>query len=392
MLALKKSLGEFIVSNFTDSKINSFFTIPNNLNNLFSIPNCELKVYLTLRKVTFDNKNFLLLTTNVKKMILNILSETYSSFKTIRRIINQLRDRNLINLIKSGSFLKIIFLENSEAPFQHLESQNNANPTPDSSLLSANPTPPLYELKNKKDSKEDTELSKEKKVMSKNSFILNNSTNPKEKQQDIRMNESPLVKTIKPTIDQKYIKAIEQLPEFKKYKPDEQTSIHRFIHKAKTKNIDPTIIDDYCRSIIFNKTPSNMKNPKYKPILNIKNYSYAALFNNMSIYHKMDNPNFPFDTKTQDELKHEQRQKETIEKQTLEQQTSKAIENTQENFLTKLKYLQDLFKENFEALLTKAKLAVARIKNYNPLFVPEIDAVEELYNNHTDYASAKAAC
>lgn len=380
------------MSNFTDSKINSFFTIPNNLNNLFSIPNCELKVYLTLRKVTFDNKNFLLLTTNVKKMILNILSETYSSFKTIRRIINQLRDRNLINLIKSGSFLKIIFLENSEAPFQHLESQNNANPTPDSSLLSANPTPPLYELKNKKDSKEDTELSKEKKVMSKNSFILNNSTNPKEKQQDIRMNESPLVKTIKPTIDQKYIKAIEQLPEFKKYKPDEQTSIHRFIHKAKTKNIDPTIIDDYCRSIIFNKTPSNMKNPKYKPILNIKNYSYAALFNNMSIYHKMDNPNFPFDTKTQDELKHEQRQKETIEKQTLEQQTSKAIENTQENFLTKLKYLQDLFKENFEALLTKAKLAVARIKNYNPLFVPEIDAVEELYNNHTDYASAKAAC
>jgi hypothetical protein len=112
----------------------------------------------------------------------------------------------------------------------------------------------------------------------------------------------------------------------------------------------------------------------------------------MSIYHKMDNPNFPFDTRTQDELKHEQRQKETIEKQTLEQQTSKAIENTQENFLTKLKYLQDLFKENFEALLTKAKLAVARIKNYNPLFVPEIDAVEELYNNHTDYASAKAAC
>ena len=391
-------MGEFIVSNFTDSKINSFFTIPNNLNNLFSIPNSELKVYCALRKATFDNKNFLILTGNVKKLILSILSDTYSSFKNIRRIINQLRDRNLIKLTQSDLGLKIIFLENSEAPIQHsdpiqhLESKNNANPTPESSLLSANPTPPLYELKNKKDSKEDTELSKEKKVMSKNSFILNNSTNPKEKQQDIRMNESPLVKTIKPTIDQKYIKAIEQLPEFKKYKPDEQTSIHRFIHKAKTKNIDPTIIDDYCRSIIFNKTPSNMKNPKYKPILNIKNYSYAALFNNMSIYHKMDNPNFPFDTRTQDELKHEQRQKETIEKQTLEQQTSKAIENTQENFLTKLKYLQDLFKENFEVLLTKAKLAVARIKNYNPLFVPEIDAVEELYNNHTDYASAKAAC
>jgi len=385
------------VSNFTDSKINSFFTIPNNLNNLFSIPNSELKVYCALRKATFDNKNFLILTGNVKKLILNILSDTYSSFKTIRRIINQLRDRNLIKLTQSDLGLKIIFLENSEAPIQHsdpiqhLEFQNNANPTPESSLLSANPTPPLYELKNKKDSKEDTELSKEKKIMSKNSFILNNSTNPKEKQQDIRMNESSFIKNTKPIIDPKYIKAIEQLPEFKKYKPDEQSSIHRFIHKAKTKNIDPAIIDDYCRSIIFNKTPSNMKNPKYKPILNIKNYSYAALFNNMSIYHKMDNPNFPFDIRTQDELKHEQRQKETIEKQTLEQQNSKAIENTQENFLTKLKYLQNLFKENFEALLTKAKSVVARIKNYNPLFVPEIDAVEELYNNYSIYAGAAEA-
>jgi len=385
------------VSNFTDSKINSFFTIPNNLNNLFSIPNSEFKVYCALRKATFDNKNFLILTGNVKKLILNILSDTYSSFKTIRRIINQLRDRNLIKLTQSDLGLKIIFLENSEAPIQHsdpiqhLEFQNNANPTPESSLLSANPTPPLYELKNKKDSKEDTELSKEKKVMSKSSFILNNSTNPKEKQQDIRMNESSFVKNTKPIIDPKYIKAIEQLPEFKKYKPDEQTSIHRFIHKAKTKNIDPAIIDDYCRSITFNKTPSNMKNPKYKPIQNIKNYSYAALFNNMSIYHKIDNPNFPFDIRTQDELKHEQRQKETIEKQTLEQQTLKAIENTQENFLTKLKYLQDLFKENFEALLTKAKSVVARIKNYNPLFVPEIDAVEELYNNYSIYAGAVEA-
>ena len=385
------------MSNFTDSKINSFFTIPNNLNNLFSIPNSELKVYCALRKATFDNKNFLILTGNVKKLILNILSDTYSSFKTIRRIINQLRDRNLIKLTQSDLGLKIIFLENSEAPIQHsdpiqhLEFQNNANPTPESSLLSANPTPPLYELKNKKDSKEDTELSKEKKIMSKNSFILNNSTNPKEKQQDIRMNESSFIKNTKPIIDPKYIKAIEQLPEFKKYKPDEQSSIHRFIHKAKTKNIDPAIIDDYCRSIIFNKTPSNMKNPKYKPIQNIKNYSYAALFNNMSIYHKMDNPNFPFDIRTQDELKHEQRQKETIEKQTLEQQNSKAIENTQENFLTKLKYLQNLFKENFEALLTKAKSVVARIKNYNPLFVPEIDAVEELYNNYSIYAGAAEA-
>ena len=124
------------MSNFTDSKINSFFTIPNNLNNLFSIPNSELKVYCALRKATFDNKNFLILTGNVKKLILSILSDTYSSFKNIRRIINQLRDRNLIKLTQSDLGLKIIFLENSEAPIQHpdpiqhLESKNNANPTP----------------------------------------------------------------------------------------------------------------------------------------------------------------------------------------------------------------------------------------------------------------------
>ena len=205
------------------------------------------------------------------------------------------------------------------------------------------------------------------------------------------MNESTIVKTIKPVLDKKYIKAMEQLPEFKKYSQYEQATIHRFIHKAKAKGIDPIIIDDYCRSIIFNKTPANMKNAKYRPILNIKNYSHSALFGQMSIYHKLDNPGFPFDIRTQDEINHEQRQREVEEQKTLTQQTLKGIENAQEIFLSKIKYLQDLLKENFDALLVKAKQTVAMLKNYNPLFVPEVEAVEELYNNCSIYAGAAEA-
>jgi len=370
------------VNNLNDSKLNSFFTVPN-IENFFDLSPSEIKVFLALRKLTYNNKNYLLLSGMVKDNLLNLLSKTYKTFKSIQRVIKKLVQLNIIEILKDDRYSKITFIENSTV--LHRRSDN--------ATKSVTMAPPIYISKevSKKITKELKEDHNRPKDISKNSFILNNSIAQQEKQPDNRMNESSLVKPIKPIIDNKYIKAIEQLPEFKKYKLDEQTSIHRFIHKAKTKNIDPAIIDDYCRSIIFNKTPSNMKNPKYKPIQNIKNYSYAALFNNMSIYHKMDNPNFPFDIRTQDELKHEQRQKETIEKQTLEQQTSKAIENTQENFLTKLKYLQDLFKENFEALLTKAKLAVARIKNYNPLFVPEIDAVEELYNNHSIYDSTAIA-
>jgi len=204
------------------------------------------------------------------------------------------------------------------------------------------------------------------------------------------MNKSNIIKKVKPVLDKNYIKAVEQLPEFKKYSQDEQATIHRFIHKAKAKSIDPVIIDDYCRSIIFNKTPANMKNAKYKPIFNIKNYSYAALFNQMSIYHKLDNPGFPYDIRTQDEINHEQRRREAEEKKSQAQQTLKAIENAQEIFLSKIKYLQDLFKENFDVLLIKAKQTVARLKNYNPAFVPEVEAVEELYSNYGVYASITA--
>ena len=58
--------------------------------------------------------------------------------------------------------------------------------------------------------------------------------------------------------------------------------------------------------------------------------------------------------------------------------------------MSKIKYLQDLFKENFDVLLIKAKQTVARLKNYNPAFVPEVEAVEELYSNYGVYASITA--
>lgn len=351
--------------------------------NIFDMTGAESLVYLALRKVTYANKRFLILTGAVKDMLLSAL-KNYKSFKPIQKLIKRISKHGIISILPYKKNDIIIFNE---------DDGSKTDPILDSQGFKTDP--PILSKRVKEDSNNSVPTVPDK-INHKSSFILSDQHEQNKIDKKERMNESPdNIKTkipeTKNVVDKQYIKTMEQLPEFKKYNQEDQATIHKFIHKAKTKNIDPTIIDDYCRSIIFNKTPSNMKNPKYKPILNIKNYSYAALFNNMSIYHKMDNPNFPFDTRTQDELKHEQRQKETIEKQTLEQQTSKAIENTQENFLTKLKYLQDLFKENFEALLTKAKLAVARIKNYNPLFVPEIDAVEELYNNHGIYDSTAIA-
>ncbi len=351
--------------------------------NIFDMTGAESLVYLALRKVTYANKRFLILTGAVKDMLLSAL-KNYKSFKPIQKLIKRISKHGIISILPYKKNDIIIFNE---------DDGSKTDPILDSQGFKTDP--PILSKRIKEDSNNSVPTVPDK-INHKSSFILSDQHEQNKIDKKERMNESPdNIKTKTPEIqnlvDKQYIKTMEQLPEFKKYSQEDQATIHKFIHKAKSKNIDISIIDDYCRSIIFNKTPSNMKNPKYKPILNIKNYSYAALFNNMSIYHKMDNPNFPFDTRTQDELKHEQRQKETIEKQTLEQQNSKVIENTQENFLTKLKYLQDLFKENFEALLTKAKLAVARIKNYNPLFVPEIDAVEELYNNHSIYDSTAIA-
>ena len=375
MLALKKNLGETKLSTLTISRVNSFFTVPN-IENLFDFSYSEFKVFCALRKLTYENKNFLLLTGTVKDGLLKLLSKSYSTFKPIQRIINRLKKHGVINITQAGLFPQITFLEKPPVPSQQ----------PGNATQSATVAPPIYI--SKEASKEDKDVNNSTENLTKNSFILYDQDRPTSNE---RMNESTIVKTIKPVLDKKYIKAMEQLPEFKKYSQDEQTTIHRFIHKAKAKGIDPIIIDDYCRSIIFNKTPANMKNAKYRPILNIKNYSHSALFGQMSIYHKLDNPGFPFDIRTQDEINHEQRQREVEEQKTLTQQTLKGIENAQEIFLSKIKYLQDMLKENFDALLVKAKQTVAMLKNYNPLFVPEVEAVEELYSNYSIYADNAAA-
>jgi len=372
----KKILGETKLSTLTISRVNSFFTVPN-IENLFDFSYSEFKVFCALRKLTYENKNFLLLTGTVKDGLLKLLSKSYSTFKPIQRIINRLKNHGVITITQDGLFPQITFLEKPSVPSQQ----------PGNATQSATVAPPIY--KSKEASKEFKDVNNGPDSLTKNSFILYAQDIPTSNE---RMNESTIVKTIKPVLDKKYIKAMEQLPEFKKYSQDEQATIHRFIHKAKAKSIDTIIIDDYCRSIIFNKTQANMKNTKYRPILNIKNYSHSALFGQMSIYHKLDNPGFPFDIRTQDEINHEQRQREVEEQKTLTQQTLKVIENAQEIFLSKIKYLQDLLKENFDTLLVKAKQTVAKLKNYNPLFVPEVEAVEELYNNHNAYTLANTAC
>lgn len=368
------------MSTFTNSKVTSYFTVPNIENvNVFDVTNSEFKVFCALRKLTYENKNFLLLTGAVKDGLLTLLSKSYSCFKPIQRIINNLKNYGIISIQQSGRYPQITFLETLATPDQQ-------PCTPTKGAISA---PPIYISK---------EISKEDKDVipndiHKNSFIL---TNTDTSNTDKRMNEPSvkiirtddqtlkLIKTNK-AIDNSYIKTLEQLPEFKKYSTEAQATIHKYIHKAKSKNISLEIIDAYCRSIIFNKMQANIKSPKYKPIISIKNYSHAALFGKISVYHRIDNPNFPFDVRTQEEIANEQRLYEKEEKKTIAQQVLKVVVDAQDNFLTKLKHLKDLFKENFDALLAKAKQAVAKAKDYNPLFVPEFEAIEELYNNRNIY-------
>lgn len=369
------------MSTLTNSKVNSFFTVPN-IENLFNISNSEFKVFCALRKLTYENKNFLLLTGAVKDGLLILLSKSYSCFKPIQRIINKLKDRGMISINENGHYNQITFIENQAIP-------ERQSCTACSGAISA---PPIYISKEKSKEDKDVILGD----LSKNSFILDNASIDK------RMNE-PSVKNImndshttepiqkNKNIDKSYIKTMKQIPEFQKYNLDEQATIHQYIHKAKAKNISTEIIDDYCRSIIFNKMPANIKSTKYKPILNIKNYSHAVLFGKTSVYHNIDNPNFPFDIRTQEEIDREKRQRETEERKTITQQVLNVIADSQDAFLTKLKQLKDIFKENFEELLEKAKLVVAVAKNYNPLFVPEFEAVEELYNNSNIYSGQSIA-
>jgi len=371
------------MNTFTNSKITSYFTVPNIENvNVFDVTNSEFKVFCALRKLTYENKNFLLLTGAVKDGLLTLLSKSYSCFKPIQRIINNLKNYGIIAIQHSGRYPQITFLET-------LATSDQQPCTPTKGAISA---PPIYI--SKEISKEDKDIIPSD--IHKNSFIL---TNTDTSNTDKRMNE-PSVKIIrtddqtsKPiqtnkAIDNSYIKTLEQLPEFKKYSPEDQATIHKYIHKAKARTITPEIIDDYCRSIIFNKMPANMKSLKYKPILSITNYSHAVLFGKTSIYHRIDNTNFPFDIRTQEEIANEQRQREVEARKTITQQVFKEITDSQDTFLTRLNQLKDLFEENFDALITKAKQAVAKVKNYNPLFVPEFEAVNELYENISCYSGA----
>jgi len=372
------------MSTLTNSRVSSFFTVPN-IENIFDISNSEFKVFCALRKLTYKNKNFLLLTGTVKDGLLNLLSKSYSCFKPIQRVLNNLKNYGIITIQQSGRYPQITFLETLATPYQQ-----SCTTTKDA--ISA---PPIYISKEK--SKEDKDVIPSN--TNKNSFIPNDTnTNNTDK----RMNE-PAIKTIrtgdlnskliqkKIVIDSQYIKIVEQLPEFKTYNMEDQATIHKYIYKAKAKNIDMEIIDDYCRSIIFNKMPFNMKSLKYKSILNITNYSHAVLFGKTSVYHKIDNPNFPFDIRTQEEIANEQRQREVKEQKTISKQVLKVVTDSQDTFLTRLNQLKDRFKENFDALIAKAKLAVAKVKNYNPLFVPEFEAVDELYNNRDIYVSQAMA-
>jgi len=121
------------LSTFNDSKVHSFFTVPN-IENLFDFSYSEFKVFCALRKLTYSNKNFLILTGTVKDELLKLLSKSYSAFKPIQRIINRLNNYKVINITQVGLFPQITFLEKPAVSDQQ----------PGNATQSATVAPPIY--------------------------------------------------------------------------------------------------------------------------------------------------------------------------------------------------------------------------------------------------------
>ena len=155
----KKILGETKLSTLTNSRVNSFFTVPN-FENLFDFSSSEFKVFCALRKLTYENKNFLLLTGTVKDGLLKLLSKSYSTFKPIQRIINRLKNHGVITITQDRLFPQITFLEKPSVPSQQ----------PGNATQSATVAPPIYI--SKRVSKEDKDVNNRPEDISKNSFIL----------------------------------------------------------------------------------------------------------------------------------------------------------------------------------------------------------------------------
>lgn len=357
---------------FARPNLKTFGTIQTT-DNVLDMTGAEALVYLALRKATYGNKRFLILTGSVMDTLMSGLKH-YQSFKPIRKLINRIATLGIISLFPYQRHTMIVFNE---------DDRTKTAPVLDSQ--GAKTDPAIYISKRiKEESNKVPNVPRDS--VNKSSFILDNTN------MDNRMNE-PSVKIIdtgnqstKPKITNQYIKEFKNLNEFSRYTKSEQETIIKHICKAKARGISSERIDAYCRAIIFNKYTDNMKATKYKAINDVKSFSYTALFKELNIYHKIDNPAFPKDIRTQEEIANEQRRYEKEERKTLAQQVLKVASNVQDTLLTRLKHLKYLLKENFDALLAKAKQTVAKAKDYNPLFVPEFEAVNELYENISCYS------
>jgi hypothetical protein len=355
--------------------LNSYFTIPNQ-KEIFELSGSELKILTALRAVTYQNKEFLILSEKAKQEILKLLSKTYSAFKPIQRIISRLVTKGIIWLKKSGIYSKVLF--------QHSKSATSAPPYISKEEYSKEATSPIGLQK------EQTKIhsfyiqspTEERKNIISNIDHL--STVENEKGINTHSIQQPIVKndlcnaesTIE--INNQYIKALKQQMLKYGYTNQDIETAASLIFKAKNKGIKSDRIDALAKAIIYNRIDKSVKR---KPINDLKAFIISSLFSKEErfIFHKLENlQNFPFEPiKTESDIRQEQEQKRAAELQQVQQLEVEKRSAEQAEFENMENALKDKLNEKYETEFTNTKQSI--IKKTGNIFIPWPEIITSLY-------------
>ncbi len=355
--------------------LNSYFTIPNQ-KEIFELSGSELKILTALRAVTYQNKEFLILSEKAKQEILKLLSKTYSAFKPIQRIISRLVNKGIIWLEKSGIYSKVLF--------QHSKSAKVA---------------PSYIISKEEYSKEATSPIGLKKDQTEiHSFYIQSNQPDEGKNFNSISDDLSTIKTEIDTntlnveqpiareqindikIDNQYVKALKSQMQRYNYSNNDIETAEKLIFRAKNKGVTTSRIQDTAKALIYNKID---RSAKRKPINDLKAFIISSLFSKEEkfIFHKLENlENFPFEPiKTESDIRTEQEKKRAAELQQLQQLEAEKRSAEQKQYETMKSALMEKLKDKYDTKLEETKRKLVKLNNW--FICPEIFAVSELFNS-----------
>lgn len=354
--------------------LNSYFTIPNQ-KEIFELSGSELKILTALRAVTYQNKEFLILSEKAKQEILKLLSRTYSAFKPIQRIISRLVNKGIIWLEKSGIYSKVLF-QHSEgakvAPPLYISKEDNSKEATSPAGLKKDQTEiPSFNISERP--------SDERKNFNSILEPINHIKN--EKGINNHSKEQPITREPKNDIkiDNQYIKALKsQMLKYGYSNQDIETTTS-LIYKAKNKGVASRRIQDTAKAIIYNRIDKSVKK---RPINDLKAFIISSLFskNEPFIFHKLDHiKDFPYsEIKTESDIRTEQEKKRAAELQQLQQEELKRRSQEQEQYETMKSALMEKLKDKYDTKLEETKKKLVKLNNW--FICPEIFAISELFN------------